>query len=381
MFIHENRLQHLLTPAAYHDPRQYQREMDHVFLPAWHIVGTTRDLRRPGDFLTLHLLGQPLLVRNIDGEIHTFLNVCAHRHCTLISKPKGYDPHFRCQYHGWEYDKDGRTARIPDARCFRPFDRENAHLRKYRTETCGELVFASLAEEGPSLREFLGHYFDFIEKGFSTPWRLNWTWQTEYKANWKIPIENSLESYHIPCLHARTFGNLPEEQNCSHDLNPLYTTFCTPEPDAFAAHFQAWFIRRLGMPVTSVYTHHHAHPHLTIASLDVMRLMQMVLPTSPTTCLHRVWLYTPGSPGWNPWTKSLAGILSSAVHWIARKVILEDAPIFAEVQRGLEASVHPGVIGTREERIFLFQDYVQRKCDNLSSGGRIPLDLQSSSHG
>src|SRR5262249_14852355 len=159
----------------------------------------TAQLPRHGDFITFELLGQPVLLRNLDGEYHAFLNVCAHRHCQLSSLPRGHDERFRCQYHGWEYTKEGRTGRIPDAQCFRPWDRDNAHLHKFRTATCGELIFVSLAE-GPSLEDFLGPFHRTCAVWFSRPYGPKWTWQADYQANWKVPIENSLESYHVPCL-------------------------------------------------------------------------------------------------------------------------------------------------------------------------------------
>ena len=373
MFVHDNRLQHLLQPTDYYGRGHFEREIERLFLPVWHVVGTTRDLPRHGDYRTLDLFGQPLLVRNSDGEIHTYLNVCAHRHCMLTSAASGHDPHFRCQYHGWEYDKDGRTRRIPEARCFRPFDRQTAHLRKFRTERCGELIFVSLSDESPDLRQFLGPHYDFCQNGFSAPWRLKWSWETTYQANWKLPIENSLEAYHLPCLHARTFGRAPEEKDSTHVLSSRFTSFHTPEPDNFGTRIQAWFVRRLGLSLTRTYSHLHLHPHVTVASLDVMRLLQMMLPASPTTTVHRVWLYVPDG-GWNPWTAALSRLLASVVKLVARQVILEDAPIFAQVQRGMEASVFPGVIGTLEERVFKFQEYVQRSCAEHPSSDRIPLN-------
>ncbi len=362
VFVHESRLRHLLTAAHYHDPELHRLEVERLFLPAWHIVGTTSQLRRPGDFLTCDVLGRPLLVRNMDGEMVAFLNVCAHRHCRLTGKERGWSARLVCQYHGWEYDRDGRTGRIPDARCFRPWDRENAQLHKFRAERCGELIFVNLSESGPSLREFLGPYFDYCQTSFSAPWFLKWTWERHYEANWKLPIENSLESYHIPVLHQRTFAVMPEEKDCVHDLKPNWTTFRTPEPDTLATRFQAWSVRRMGLPLTRTYIHHHAHPHLTWANLDVTRLVQMVLPTSPTTCVHRVWLYTPRSQSWNPLSRPLAWLISWAVQYVSRLVIFEDAPIFAEAQRGLNVSPFPGVIGTREERVYAFQEYVLRHC-------------------
>src|SRR5439155_8963074 len=152
---------------------------------------------RPGDFLTTELLGEPLLLRNVDREPHAYLNVCAHRHCLLRSEPTGHDEQLHCQYHGWEYQDDGRTAKIPEAGCFRPWDRENARLRKFRTATCGELVFVCLAADAPGLEEFLGPFYPTCQAWFASPYGLKWSWQADYQANWKVPVENSLESYHV----------------------------------------------------------------------------------------------------------------------------------------------------------------------------------------
>jgi phenylpropionate dioxygenase-like ring-hydroxylating dioxygenase large terminal subunit len=363
LFIHQNQLRHLLAPAHYKDERHHQIEIERLFLPAWHVVATTAELRRPGDFLTTEVLGRPLLLRNCDGEVCAYLNSCAHRSCMLTSKPRGHDPRFRCQYHGWEYDRQGHTGKIPDARCFRPFDRENACLHCYRTETCGELVFVCLDDQGPSLSDFLGPYHAAARDGFAAPFRFIWSYDATYHCNWKVPIENSLESYHIPCLHAKTFGDFPPEEQCEHDLQQNWTTFRTAEPDQLATRIQRWFVRRLGRNPKGIYTQHHTHPHIGFASLDVFHLVQIFLPTSPTTCRHLVWVYSlHGSGRWNPWRALLARLLRLAVKTIARQIVLEDRAIYADVQRGLEASVHPGVIGTREERVFVFQDYVLRNC-------------------
>src|SRR5262249_11899476 len=125
MFIHKSQLQQLLRPDQYVSDSQYRDELDRVFGPAWHLVATTPDLARPGDFVTADLLGHPLLLRNMEGEIRAFLNVCPHRHSRLTDVARGSSPRLRCQYHGWEFNAEGRTGRIPDAQSFRPFDREN----------------------------------------------------------------------------------------------------------------------------------------------------------------------------------------------------------------------------------------------------------------
>jgi phenylpropionate dioxygenase-like ring-hydroxylating dioxygenase large terminal subunit len=362
MFVYKHQLEHLLRPEQYRSEKQHRVENQRLFLPGWHCVATLADLPQHGDFLTLDLLDHPLQIRNIDGDIHAFLNVCAHRHCLLTHERKGSDPRFRCQYHGWEYTKEGRTGPIPEAECFRPFDRENARLRKFRTERCGELVFVSLADDGPSLREYLGPFYTWCCEYFGPPYRQTWKWETEYAANWKVVVENSLESYHIPCLHAKTFGTLPPAETCEHDLQQAYTTFRTPEPAGWISSIQRWVVRRLGLEPTSVYLHHHAHPNLIFTSLDVHRMAQLIVPLSPTTSRHIVWLYTIRGTRRGPGARLLAWIMARIVDKIARQIVMEDASIFADVQRGLNASPHRGVIGTREERVFAFQQYVRDGC-------------------
>jgi phenylpropionate dioxygenase-like ring-hydroxylating dioxygenase large terminal subunit len=78
MFLHQTQLRHLLEPADYYDEQRHQIELDRLFRPGWHVVGTTAELPRPGAFFTRELLGWPLLVRNCDGKIHAFLNICPH---------------------------------------------------------------------------------------------------------------------------------------------------------------------------------------------------------------------------------------------------------------------------------------------------------------
>ena len=51
------------------------------------------------------------------------------------------------------------------------------------------------------------------------------------------------------------------------------------------------------------------------------------------------------------------------------RVMSEDIAIFEDQQKGMAASRHPGCIGTREERIFVFQQYILRECGDLEDDG------------
>jgi phenylpropionate dioxygenase-like ring-hydroxylating dioxygenase large terminal subunit len=289
----------------------------------------------------------------------------------LTHESRGWAPQLRCQYHGWEYASDGRTGRIPDAQCFRPFERENARLHRFRTETCGRLVFVCMEDDGISLADYLGPIARVCRDWFAPPFRQAWLWQTDYPCNWKIVMENALESYHIPYLHQKSFGVMPAEETCQHDLDYRFTTFRTPETYSWISSIQNFMVRSLGQLITNVYTHHHVHPNMTFVSMDVLRMVHRLEPTSATTSRHRIWLY--GLRGFrkNPWAWLIAKVLMAFVVKVARQITLEDAAIFADLQKGLQASVHRGVIGTREERVWAFQKYVLDAC------GREPVHAKN----
>lgn len=360
MFIHKHHLRHLLRPEHYTSETQYRAELRHLFLPAWHPVAAVSDLAKPGDFLTFDLLETPILVRNFNGELRAFLNVCPHRHSQLTDKPCGNTPQLRCQYHGWEFRADGHTARIPDAQAFRPWDRENSCLRRFAVDTCGDLVFVRLSDTGMSLADWLGPVRG-VWADYGGAYRHAATWEKDFPCNWKVVLENSLESYHIPEVHPKTFKVYPPAENAWHELTDRFSSFKTIPPADFAGRGMTWIVRRLGAPVTSEYWHRVLHPHATGSSLDVFRMMQCVFPTGPATCRYRCIFFTLRGTRRGP----VAWLLYRFLRWIstriARQVFAEDASIYAGVQRGMEASPHPGVIGVREERIYAFQKYVLEK--------------------
>jgi phenylpropionate dioxygenase-like ring-hydroxylating dioxygenase large terminal subunit len=364
MFTNQHHLGHLLRPDQYVSQEQHRTELRHLFQSAWHPLCTTSDLAKPGAFLTFDLMETPILLRNFEGELRAFLNVCPHRHSRLTDKTAGTTPTLRCQYHGWEFNKDGGTGKIPEARAFRPWDRENACLKRFRLETCGEVVFVNLSDVGPSLRAWCGPLWERWEPVFGGPYRPALTWEADFACNWKVVLENSLESYHIPLVHPKTFGPMPTEENAWHELEPTFTTFKTMISNDWINRCQAWMVRRMGQRPTWEYWHYNRHPHLTVSTLDVHRLIMCVYPLTPTTCRYRSMLFTLRGTNPGPLAWALGRFLRPIVIQVAKKVFGEDGGLYPAIQRGLEASPHRGVIGTREERIYYFQKFVLDGCSN-----------------
>ena len=114
-----------------------------------------------------------------------------------------------------------------------------------------------------------------------------------------------------------------------------------------------------------------------VISLDVSGYDPLFVPTSPTTMEHRCWLYTLRSRRRKPGVASVGPFLSWLTTTITRKVVYEDVPVFPSVQKGIQASIYRGIIGTLEERIWVFQRYVADQCggspgvaQNGEAGGR-----------
>ncbi len=359
MFVHQHSLRHLLRPEHYCSEQHYELELETLFRPAWHFIASKSEIPRDGDFLTLELLGRPLLVRNSGGQFLAYENICSHRHCLLTDAASGNQPKLRCQYHGWEYDDTGCTAKIPEARCFRPWDRENSRLTMFRLETCGDLVFVSLNPEVPSLRDWLDPFFEETEQSFSSPvWKMTHVWEYDCESNWKVPVENTLESYHVTALHQKFFGNsLPPEQNFEHLLESRYTGL---NFDAMSRmeNFQAKLNQWLGGTPGFKYLHRHIHPNTVLVSTDTINYALMYLPISPRTVKIRMRFFAVRGTRRGP----IAGLASWFAWRFAKAKTLqvhnEDRNVYASQQRGLERSRHPGVIGSREERIYSFQKYI-----------------------
>jgi phenylpropionate dioxygenase-like ring-hydroxylating dioxygenase large terminal subunit len=365
MFTGSGPLPHILPPRAYWCPQHLSLEKTNLLEQAWHLVGTTRQLASPGDFITLDLLGVPLQVRNFDGSLRALSNVCAHRHCLIRSEPRGHSASMKCQYHGWEYGPSGKTRTIPQPRNFVPAPRPRPCLQTYRLQTLGKLVFVCLRSEGPDLEQHLGSLFEICQGRFGRGWEPFLDWERDYEANWKIPVENSLEAYHVPTVHPGTFKEDPGEKRSLHLIEPNFTAFQTELPfarrtsDLALLKGDCWLIRRLGGKVSAQYWQHHLFPNLLFSFTDTTSFVQCILPTGSTRsrCIVRQFGPVPGNA--SALERRMARAWHSMKAKITAQILAEDMALFGAVQKGMEGSAQPGILGRCEERVHAFQAYVK----------------------
>jgi choline monooxygenase len=367
MYRTKHSLQPLLSPDRYFSPEAHHEDAVRLRGSAWHLVGTKCSLASPGDYIATTILGTPILVRNCDGNLHGFRNVCAHRHCELFDEGIGHSEQFKCRYHGWQYGADGLTRRLPKSNLFPKFERESHCLETFEVECCGQLVFVKLSAKMPSLREWFGDYYEEFAKG-SCPGR--WTGNLircwSHEANWKILIEGSLESYHIDEVHPKTFGQDPGEELSEHEFRETGSSISIR---AAASHFyerlERWSLNWLTNGYVGGYRHVHIYPNLMASFVDSASVFYQIEPITPERSEMRVFGFGP-VPGRDDWGRRFyAWGLRKFVARVVRKVLDEDAAIFPKVQRGKRNAIDRGIYARSEERLESFQRHLMS----------IPLDV------
>ena len=190
------------VPAAYYfDPTIFTREREQIFSKTWQVVGHVHQLQNPGDFFTVELLGEPLLlVRGTTGELRGFYNICRHR-AGPPAEGCGSRKLFRCSYHGWTYGLDGALISAPEFEGNQQFDSKDFALAPVRVEEWFNLIFVNLDPEAPPLKDSLGKLPAQAERFDFRSMKLFERRTYDMKCNWKTYVDNYLEGYHLPSVH------------------------------------------------------------------------------------------------------------------------------------------------------------------------------------
>lgn len=205
-----------LPASVYTEQKFFAFEQQHLFKRVWTGVAFVSDLSEPGDALPLNISGLPvILVRDAGGEIKAFHNVCRHRATIVLEQPCRRLRHFKCPYHGWTYALDGALKATPfwdgtAAADKHPVAFEENGLVPIRCAVWNHVVFVNPDGSAPPLEEYLAPmaaelaHLDIaaLELGHQAQW--------EFKANWKLVMEN-WEVYHHVWVHQGVFDKMSDE--------------------------------------------------------------------------------------------------------------------------------------------------------------------------
>jgi nitrite reductase/ring-hydroxylating ferredoxin subunit len=140
-------------------------------------------LAKPGDFVSATVGGWGVFgVRDKEGTVRVLRNACRHQNMQVVGAPAGNCETFRCRFHGWTYDLQGRFVSAPPP--VAPKDPQSAdlHLASLPSTVGGGLVFFGLA--GPATGVDAGPLPAY-----------GGTLTTEIACNWKVCVEHLLADH------------------------------------------------------------------------------------------------------------------------------------------------------------------------------------------
>jgi phenylpropionate dioxygenase-like ring-hydroxylating dioxygenase large terminal subunit len=192
-----------------------QLEWERMWSRVWLLGVRLIDIAEPGDYAVTEIGRESILiVRQRDGGVRAFYNVCQHRGNRL--RPCGLGTtgaarSFTCAYHHWEYELDGSYRRIPDIDTF-PQGRPPYGLKEVACDVWGGFAWYSLADSPQPLREFLGPIPQHLDAYNFDRMAQTRDITVEWNCNWKTSVDAFNESYHVQGIHPQLLWYL-------HDLD------------------------------------------------------------------------------------------------------------------------------------------------------------------
>ncbi len=335
---------------VYHDPDFFRIEMDRVIRPSWQIVCHASDIPNVGDWHSLELLGENVIViRGDDGALRAFNNVCRHRASRLVDGSSGCAKKLVCPYHGWTYETDGRLSGVPNRGDYPALDMTQLGLKPVELEVWRGFIFIRLESGGPSVAEIMAPYDAMV-----APYRFE-----ELRAfgrvtlrprtvNWKNVADNYSDGLHIPVAHpglSRLFGRGYGIEAHAHVDRMWGDLVDRPSANPSERAYQQFLPRVDHLPEEQQrhWLYFKLWPNVAFDIYpDQVDFMQFI-PVSPTQTLIREIAYA--LPDSRREMKA-----ARYLNWrINRQVNAEDTVLIERVQAGMGSrSYVPGPLGVSE---------------------------------
>lgn len=201
-----------IDPDWFWSKDRAEQEWTHMWSKLWHMGPRVEELPEAGDVF-VHSLGREslLFVHEESGEVKGLYNVCRHRGNRLVLSPDGpaYVSNFRCAFHGWCYDLEGK---LKSAAYRERFDQQvindpaRTSLAGFRVEKFAGWYWYTLDDQAPDLMTYLGPIAPRLaaykmEKAQIIDYKT-----FEFNSNWKTTFDAFNESYHFQTLHSEVLA-------------------------------------------------------------------------------------------------------------------------------------------------------------------------------
>ena len=193
-----------LPAWVYSHPELTRLEYERILKPSWQIACHVSQIPNPGDFVTFELYSDSIIVlRDANGGIRTHRNVCRHRGTRLLEGSGKCLGRITCPYHGWSYRYDGSLLATPAKDSFPDLNLREYGLDAVPMEITLGFVWVCLGTPlPPPPSQVWAPFMDEL-----APYQFEQLVPTQtlhlecWNVNWKIAMDNYLESYHVPIGH------------------------------------------------------------------------------------------------------------------------------------------------------------------------------------
>jgi choline monooxygenase len=306
----------------YRDDALADLERRAVFGATWQYAGRAALVAEPGSFLTTDIAGEPILViRDGEGVLRAFSNVCRHRAAPVVTEAAGKASRLRCRYHGWTYDLAGRLRGAPEFDGVADFCREEQGLAPFTVAEWGPFVWVHTGDRPPSLVDFLAPMPEQIGSALSS---LRFIARREYElaCNWKVYVDNFLDGgYHVNTVHPGLAGVVDYKHyrteihaNASVQISPLKADGASDNAGVRGGEAaQYWWV----------------FPNFMLNLYQGVMDTNLVLPLGSERChvVFDFWFADTEGPAAEKFMRESMEV--------AHQIQLEDTGICEEVQRGL----------------------------------------------
>jgi phenylpropionate dioxygenase-like ring-hydroxylating dioxygenase large terminal subunit len=197
-----------LPAWTYNSDELTQLEMEQLFLRSWRFVGHVSDIPKSGDYQCFEMADErAVVVRDQDGQVRAFHNVCRHRASRVVGEDKGHcGKALICPFHGWSYNLDGTLKNIPKADSFPPIDKQQFGLKSLDCEVWHGMIFIRFGGSGPAIAELFAQAAEEIGLyRIEDMQPLDDPYQYQFDLDWKAVLDIDNEGYHVPIGHPELF--------------------------------------------------------------------------------------------------------------------------------------------------------------------------------
>ena len=347
----------ILRSRDYSEAGIYEQEQQYLFKPSWLFVGYLTELIGDNAWLKFELFGKSYFIQKSESGIHCFANTCPHRYSQLRTESCG-DSSIVCPYHGWMFNGNGSLKAIPRKPRFCDVSEEymgELSLVSFPVETWGILIFVQLDPEGGvPWHDFIHPIRSHLDSLINSIGTFKRRLQKKVKANWKVLIENSVEAYHINCVHPETFAKLELGTPNFKELPP----HCIGSTPIGKDVLKRW--KRVDHLLSSrnhhsdSYEHAIVFPNLGIGSLYGATIaVEQYLPLSSTETLYTMDLFGCSYSFQSNELEAAIMTLFENSFKAASKIFEEDMRISEIQQAGIMSAQHPGRL-SEDELLILF---------------------------